>query len=84
MEQALPIVKDVRPFIIIVDSMITGTDDWLILNQLKDDTLLKDIPGIMAGIDKSEEFAYSLGASDFLPSLLKKINSKNIIPLYSH
>ena len=72
MEQALPIVKDIRPSIIIVDSMITGTDDWLILNQLKDDTLLKDIPVIMAGIDKSEEFAYSLGASDFLHKPVEK------------
>lgn len=72
LDQALPIVNDTRPSIIIVDAMITGIDDWLILNQLKDDTILKDIPVIMAGIDKSEEFAYSLGVSDFLHKPVEK------------
>jgi CheY-like chemotaxis protein len=49
-----------------VDVTIAGTDDWSILNQLKDDTESRNIPVVMAAINEGEEFAYSLGASDFL------------------
>ena len=64
--EALDIAREICPSIIIVDVMIAGTDDWSILNQLKDDTKLRNIPVVMAAIDQGEEFAYSLGASDFL------------------
>ena len=71
-EKALEIVREICPSIIIVDIMIAGTDDWSILNQLKDDTESRNIPVIMAGIDEGEEFAYSLGASDFLNKPVEK------------
>lgn len=71
-KEALDIVREICPSIIIVDVLIAGTDDWSILNQLKDDTESRNIPVIMAGIDKGEDFAYSLGASDFLNKPIEK------------
>ena len=78
--EALDIVREICPSIIIVDVMIAGTDDWSILNELKDDSESRNIPVIMAGIDQGEESAYSLGASDFLN---KPIDKDQLITILS-
>ncbi|MDG2049905.1 MAG: response regulator [Myxococcota bacterium] len=65
-EEALSLVHEVHPSIITLDVMMPGTDGWSVLGQLKDDPRSRDIPVVMATIVEEEEFAYSLGASDFL------------------
>ena len=65
-EEALSLVHEVNPSIITLDVMMPGTDGWSVLGQLKADPRSRDIPVVMATIVEEEEFAYSLGASDFL------------------
>ena len=65
-EEALRRVHEVNPSIITLDVMMPGTDGWSVLGRLKQDPRSRDIPVVMATIAEEEDFAYSLGASDFL------------------
>ena len=65
-EEALRRVHEMNPSIITLDVMMPGTDGWSVLGRLKQDPRSRDIPVVMATIAEEEDFAYSLGASDFL------------------
>ncbi len=77
--EAINRIRELKPFAVILDVMLPGKDGWEILQEIKSDPELKDIPVIISSIIDNRELGFALGASDYLvkpvdrSSLLKKL-----------
>jgi signal transduction histidine kinase/CheY-like chemotaxis protein len=60
------LAREIRPDVITLDVLMPGQDGWSVLNQLKNDPELADIPVVMQSILDETNKAFSLGASDYL------------------
>jgi PAS domain S-box-containing protein len=65
-EEGLKLAREVHPRAITLDVMMPGMDGWAVLNALKADPELADIPVIMLTIVDNKNLGYALGASDYL------------------
>ncbi len=76
---AISRIRETKPFAVLLDVMMPGKDGWEILQELKSDPELKDIPVIMSSVVDNLELGFALGATDYLvkpvdrTSLLKKL-----------
>src|ERR1700730_224017 len=65
-EEGLRLAAQLRPVIITLDVVMPGRDGWSVLNQLKADPVLSEIPVIMVTIVDNEAMGINLGASNYL------------------
>jgi PAS domain S-box-containing protein/diguanylate cyclase (GGDEF)-like protein len=81
---AIPRIRELRPFAIILDIMLPQKDGWEILQEIKSDDELKDIPVIIYSIVDNKDLGFALGASDYLVKpidrnlLVKRINELSL------
>lgn len=80
-EEALEILKDYDPSLILLDVLLSGTDGRELCQEIKTDQRLKDVPVIMISAHPgAAENIESYGAVDFLTKpvnselLLEKVN----------
>ncbi|MCX8069956.1 MAG: response regulator [Thermodesulfovibrionales bacterium] len=69
-------IKELKPFAIILDIMMPNKDGWDILQEIKSDPDIKDIPVIIYSIVDNKELGFALGATDFL---VKPVDRKILI-----
>ena len=62
----LDVVRDYRPDIITLDVLMPELDGWDVLERLKNDSELADIPVVMLTIVNERNLGFSLGATDYL------------------
>lgn len=83
-DEAVARIRELKPFAVILDVMLPGKDGWEILQEVKSDNELKDIPVIMSSIIDNQELGFALGASDYIvkpidrTNLLKKLEEINL------
>jgi diguanylate cyclase (GGDEF)-like protein/PAS domain S-box-containing protein len=83
-DEALSRAYKLKPFAVILDVMLPGKDGWEILQEMKSDPELKEIPVIISSVINNYELGFALGASDYLVkpvdrnSLFEKLNSLNL------
>jgi CheY-like chemotaxis protein len=65
-EQALNLVEEFSPQIILLDVMMPQIDGWEVLGRLRQHPLTSHVPTIVCTILAQEELALSLGASAFV------------------
>lgn len=65
-EEGLRLARELRPDLITLDVLMPGMDGWAVLQALKSDPELCDIPAVMSTIVTERGLGYALGASDFL------------------
>src|SRR5207244_1109616 len=65
-EEGLRLARQVRPGIITLDVVMPDRDGWSILNQLKEEPELSEIPVIMVTIVDNQALGLELGASNYL------------------
>jgi signal transduction histidine kinase/CheY-like chemotaxis protein len=65
-EEGLRIARKVKPLVITLDVIMPDCDGWTVLNNLKADPKLADIPVIMITIVDNEAMGVKLGASNYL------------------
>lgn len=65
-EDALKRIRELEPFAMLLDVMLPGKDGWEVLQEVKSDPELKDIPVIMCSVIDNMELGFTLGASDYL------------------
>ncbi|PWT91161.1 MAG: hypothetical protein C5B54_05850 [Acidobacteria bacterium] len=65
-EEGLQLAKKIRPAAITLDVLMPNMDGWTVLNTLKSDPELSDIPVIMVTMTDNKETGYMLGATDYL------------------
>ncbi len=76
-ESVLPLVKKIKPDIILLDLMLPKMDGLEVLSHLKDDPDIKSIPVIiMSNLDSDEKIkkGLSLGAVDYMVKTQHPIN----------
>jgi diguanylate cyclase (GGDEF)-like protein len=78
-DTAINRIKELKPFAVLLDVMLSGKDGWEILQEMKSDPEIKDIPVIISSVIDNRELGFTLGASDYLVkpvdriTLLKKL-----------
>jgi diguanylate cyclase (GGDEF)-like protein/PAS domain S-box-containing protein len=78
-EEAMKRIRELKPFVILLDIMLPGKDGWEILQEVKSDPDLKEIPIVISSVIDNAELGFALGASDYLvkpvdrTTLMKKL-----------
>jgi signal transduction histidine kinase/FixJ family two-component response regulator len=65
-EEGLRLAKQVNPLVITLDVIMPDGDGWSILNKLKADPQLANIPVIMVTVVDNEAMGFDLGAANYL------------------
>jgi PAS domain S-box-containing protein len=65
-EEGLELAGRLRPSLITLDVMMPGMDGWAVLQQLKADPELRQVPVMMVTIIGDKGLGYTLGAVDYL------------------
>ena len=66
-DQAIQIVCEAHPKLIVLDIMMPEQDGWEILQQLRNTPETQDVPIVICSVLNEPELATVLGASDYLP-----------------
>src|SRR5262249_17375364 len=65
-EDGLKKAKDFHPTIIALDVLMPSMDGWAVLQSLKLDPELRDVPVVMLSIMNDKSLGFAMGASDYL------------------
>jgi signal transduction histidine kinase/ActR/RegA family two-component response regulator len=65
-EEGLRLAKQVNPIVVTLDVIMPDCDGWAVLNKLKADPELAEIPVIMVTVVDNESMGFELGASNYL------------------
>jgi signal transduction histidine kinase/CheY-like chemotaxis protein len=65
-EEGIRLAKHVHPLLITLDVVMPDCDGWTVLNRLKSDSQLAEIPVIMVTVVDNEAMGLELGASNYL------------------
>jgi CheY-like chemotaxis protein len=71
-QNALDVIKDTRPNIIILDVMLPDIDGWELLTNLREQPATNMIPIIVCSVIRRAELALSLGASLYLAKPVRR------------
>lgn len=77
-EEGLRLAKQLRPLAITLDVIMPDWDGWTVLNELKADSELAEIPVIMVTIVDNEAMGRDLGASSYL---IKPVDRERLVTL---
>ena len=81
-EEGLRLAAQLHPVIITLDVIMPGRDGWSVLNQLKADPELSEIPVIMVTIVDNEAMGVNLGASNYLVKPVHRERLAELIEKY--
>lgn len=81
-DEGLTLARDLKPCAITLDVIMPRMDGWAVLNALKHDPELADIPVIMMTIVDDKNMGYALGAADYLVKPLGKERLKAVLDRY--
>jgi signal transduction histidine kinase/CheY-like chemotaxis protein len=65
-EEGLHKARALKPFVILLDILMSPKDGWQVLHELKAGAATRDIPVVVLSIVDSKELGYRLGAFDYL------------------
>jgi len=75
-EGAVDKAREIRPTAITLDIMMPGKDGWEVLQELKKDPAVQDIPVIILSIVDEKKIGFSLGATEYM---VKPIDKKLLL-----
>ena len=75
-QEAIGTIRSYRPILVILDIMMSRKDGWQILQELKSDEELKNIPVIIHSVVDNKALAISLGAESYL---VKPVEAERIV-----
>jgi len=70
--KGIQMAKEIMPDVITLDVLMPGQDGWSVLNQLKSDPELANIPVVMQSMLDEPNKAFMLGASDYLTKPIER------------
>ena len=65
-QEALTIARDMEPSVILLDAGMPGLKSWAMLNRLKQEPTMAEIPVVLFSTDESGERGLCLGPVDFI------------------
>ncbi len=78
-EQGLALAKRLKPLVITLDVMMPGMDGWHVLNELKNDPELGEIPVIMLTMVDDKSRGYALGAADYMTKPVDRARLSDVL-----
>ncbi|MBF0558578.1 MAG: response regulator [Nitrospirae bacterium] len=75
-DEAVRRIRELNPFAVLLDVMLPGKDGWEVLQEVKTDPDLADIPIIISSVIDNKELGFALGASDYL---VKPVDKASLI-----
>lgn len=82
-DEGIALAHSVKPSLITLDIMMPGRDGWSVLQEIKDDPDLRDIPVIMVSMIDDEKMGHALGAVDHLSKPVDRNKLKALVKRYS-
>jgi CheY-like chemotaxis protein len=82
-EEGLRMAKEIGPMAITLDVMMPGMDGWRVLEALRADAALSDIPVIMLTMVDDPERAFALGATDYVTKPVNRAKLSRLLKQYS-
>jgi PAS domain S-box-containing protein len=80
--QGLELARELKPALITLDVLMPGLDGWSVLQALKADPALADIPVLMLTILDEKNRGYALGASEFVTKPIDRERMRAILSRY--
>lgn len=80
-ENIIEKILSIKPDAIILDIMLPNKDGWEILTELKNSSVTKNIPVIMASVLSEKNLAYRMQADDYL---IKPVTQEELIDTITH
>jgi CheY-like chemotaxis protein len=81
--EGLDLARKLTPNVITLDVMMPRMDGWSVLENLKKDPDLRDIPVVMVTIVDNRNLGFTLGASDYLTKPLERERLSVVLSKYS-
>ncbi|RYG37132.1 response regulator [bacterium] len=81
-EEGLRLAKQLRPAVITLDVFMPGMDGWAVLQAIKADPELSDIPVIIASMGADRSVGFALGASDYIPKPIDRTQLVEVLSRY--
>jgi signal transduction histidine kinase/CheY-like chemotaxis protein len=82
-EEGLRLARELLPIAITLDVMMPEMDGWVVLERLKSDPVLHDIPVIMLTMVDDSERGFTLGAADYVTKPVNRRRLSRILKRYS-
>ena len=82
-EEGLRLAKELLPIAITLDVMMPGMNGWTVLQALRTDPALADIPVIMLTMVDDPERGFALGATDYVTKPVNRQRLSRILKRYS-
>lgn len=76
--EGIELAREILPDAITLDILMPGMDGWHVLQTIKADPVLKDIPVIILSMTDDRRLGFSLGASEYL---IKPVERKDLIKI---
>ena len=80
--EGLALARELRPMLITLDVLMPGLDGWSVLESLKADPELAEIPVVMLTILDDRNKGYALGATDFLTKPVDRHRLRAVLAHY--
>jgi CheY-like chemotaxis protein len=82
-DEGIALAHKIKPSLVTLDVMMPGRDGWSVLQELKDDPDLRDIPVIMVSMINDKKMGSALGAVDHLSKPVDRGKLKALVKRYS-
>ncbi|MCL5267607.1 MAG: PAS domain S-box protein [Bacteroidetes bacterium] len=76
--EAVDVIRIYKPILVTLDIVMPGKDGWQILQEMKSDEELKDIPVVIHSVVENKALAISLGAES---CLVKPVEAEKIVSM---
>lgn len=80
--EGLRLAGELHPDVICLDILMPGMDGWSVLQAIKSDPRLQDIPVVIWSMTGDKTLGFSLGASDFLMKPIDRARLSRIMEKY--
>jgi len=82
-DEGLKLARELSPALITLDVMMPGMDGWAVLQRLKSDPVLAEIPVMMVTISGEKEMASTLGAVEHLTKPVDRDTLRRLAAQYA-
>lgn len=83
-DEGLKLAKEILPMAIILDVMMPHKDGWAVLQEIKNDPVLKSIPVIMYTMVDERNFGIAIGATEYLIKPVSKEEILQVLEKFRH
>ena len=83
-DKGIALAHSLKPSLITLDIMMPSRDGWSVLQELKDDPDLRDIPVVMVSMIDDNRMGSALGAVDHLTKPVDRNKLKALVRRYSN